>query len=46
MEPENHWMDLTESWYVCYATGVYPKIVLLNFLQFIIPIQQMNKPVR
>jgi hypothetical protein len=30
-------MDLDEIWYGCYATGDYPKIVLLNFLQPVIP---------
>jgi hypothetical protein len=31
---ENRWTDLDEIWYGLYAIGDYPKIVLLNFLQY------------
>lgn len=30
---QNHWTDLDEIWYGLYIIGVYPKIVVLNFLQ-------------
>jgi hypothetical protein len=35
--------DLVEIQYGDYATGVYPKIILFNFIKPVIPTQQMNK---
>jgi hypothetical protein len=40
---ENRQADLDETWYGHYAIGDYPKIVLFNFLQSVIPTWQMNK---
>jgi hypothetical protein len=34
---ENRWTDLDEILYGYYATGFHPKIILLNFLQSVIP---------
>jgi hypothetical protein len=34
---ENRWTDLDVIWYGLYATGEYPKILFLNFLQSLIP---------
>jgi hypothetical protein len=43
---ENRWTDLDEIWYGCYAIGKYPKIVLYDFLQSVIPTWRANKLVR
>jgi hypothetical protein len=43
---ESSWTNLDEMWYGCYAIGDYPKIVLYNFLQLVIPTWQVNKLVR
>jgi hypothetical protein len=43
---ENLWTDVDEICYGRYAIGVYPKIVLSNFLQSVIPTWQANKLVR
>jgi hypothetical protein len=43
---ENRLTDLDDIWYGRYATGVYPKIILLNFLQSVIPTWRMNELVR
>jgi hypothetical protein len=43
---DNPWTDLNEIWYGRYATGDYPKIVLFNFLQSVIPTWRANKLVR
>jgi hypothetical protein len=40
---ENCWTDLDEIWYGRRAIGDYPEVVLLNFIQSIIPTWQMNK---
>jgi hypothetical protein len=37
---------LDEIWYGCYAIWDYPKIVLYNFLQSVIPTWRANKVVR
>jgi hypothetical protein len=38
--------DLDEIWYGRYAIGEYPKILLLNFLQSVIPTWWTNKLLR
>jgi hypothetical protein len=43
---ENRSTDLNEIWYGCCAFGIYPKIVLFNFLQSVIPTWRTNKLVR
>jgi hypothetical protein len=43
---DNHWTDLDEIWYGHYAIGDYPKIVILNFLQSVIPTSRTKKLVR
>jgi hypothetical protein len=45
-EFKNCWTDLDEIWYGYYATAVYPKITLFNFLQTVTPTQQTNKLLR
>jgi hypothetical protein len=42
----NRWTDLDEIWYGCYALGAYPKIVLFNFLQSVVPTWRTNELVR
>jgi hypothetical protein len=39
----NRWTDLDEIWYGRHAIGDYPKIVLLNFLQSVIPTWRTNE---
>jgi hypothetical protein len=34
---ENLHKDFDEYWYGYYATGGYPKLILFNFLQSVIP---------
>jgi hypothetical protein len=43
---KNCWMDFDEIWYGHYATGGYPKIVLFNFLDSVIPTWWMHEFVR
>jgi hypothetical protein len=43
---KNCWIDIDEIWYGLYAIGVYPKILLFNFLQLVIPIWWTNELVR
>jgi hypothetical protein len=43
---ENRWMDLDEILSGHYAIGDYRKIVLVNFLQLVIPTWRTNKLVR
>jgi hypothetical protein len=43
---DNLWTDLDEIWNGYYAIGIFPKIVLFNFLQSIIPTWRTNKLVR
>jgi hypothetical protein len=40
---ENRLTDLDEIWYERYAIGEYPKIVLFNFLQSVIPTWRTTK---
>jgi hypothetical protein len=40
---ENRWTDLDEIWYGLCAIGDFPKIVLLNYLQSIIPKWRSNR---
>jgi hypothetical protein len=40
------WTDFVEIWYVRYAIGVCPKIVLLKFLQLVLPTWQKNELLR
>jgi hypothetical protein len=40
---ENRWTDLDDIWYGSYAIGIYPKIVLFNFLQSAIPIWRTSE---
>jgi hypothetical protein len=42
----DRWTDLDEIWYGHYATADYPKFILFNFLQLVIPTWQMIKLVR
>jgi hypothetical protein len=43
---ENRCVDLDEIWYGLYAIGGYAEIMLLNFLQSVIPTWRMNKLVK
>lgn len=43
---KNGWMDLNEIWNGCYPTGDYPKSILFNFIQLVVPTWQVNKRVR
>jgi hypothetical protein len=43
---ENRCTDLDEIWYGHYVTRDYPKIILFNFLQSVIPTWRTNKPTR
>jgi hypothetical protein len=43
---ENLRPDLDEIWHGCYATGGYPKLILFNFLQLVIPAWWTNELVR
>jgi hypothetical protein len=43
---ENRWTDLDEIWYGRYATEDYPKIILFNYLQLVIPTWRTNQFVR
>jgi hypothetical protein len=43
---KDRWTDLDEIWYGRYAIGDYPKIVLYNFLQSVMPAWPANELVR
>jgi hypothetical protein len=43
---KNRWMDLDKISYGHYATGDYPKIIIYNLLQSVIPTWRANKLVR
>jgi hypothetical protein len=43
---KNRWKDLNETSHGRYATGIYPKIALSDFLQSVIPTWRTNKLVR
>jgi hypothetical protein len=43
---KNCWTDFDEISYGLYAIGGYPKIILFNFLQIIIPIWQKHELVK
>jgi hypothetical protein len=42
----NCWTDLDEISYERHAIGVYPKIIIFNFLHSVIPTWQANRVVR
>jgi hypothetical protein len=46
IELENSWTYFDLIWYAHYATGGYPKLVLFNFLQWVVPTWQKHELVR
>jgi hypothetical protein len=46
IQRKNFWTDFDKTSYARYAIVAYPKIVLFDFLQFVIPTWRTNKLVK